>query len=101
MANIDTAPTEKESPFESMMSRLQVAAQALGLDEEVYNVLKSSSKQVVVSLPVTMDDGSIKVFDGYRVIHSTIMGPSKGGIRYDMEVDLDEVRALAAWMTWK
>lgn len=101
MANIETAPAEKESPFESMMSRLQVAAQALGLDEEVYNVLKSSSKQVVVSLPVTMDDGSIKVFDGYRVIHSTIMGPSKGGIRYDMEVDLDEVRALAAWMTWK
>src|SRR5690606_9205980 len=101
MANIDTAPTEKENPFESMMSRLELAARALGLDEEVYNVLKSSSKQVVVSLLFTMDDCSIKVFDGYRIIHCTILGPSKGGIRYDMEVDLAEVRALAAWMTWK
>jgi glutamate dehydrogenase/leucine dehydrogenase len=56
---------------------------------------------VIVSLPVTMDDGSIKVFEGYRVIHSTILGPSKGGIRFDPHVNLDEVKALAAWMTWK
>ena len=84
-----------------MMSRFQIAAEHLGLDQEVYDVLKTPAKQVIVSLPVTMDDGSIKVFEGYRVIHSTILGPSKGGVRYDMEVNIDEVKALAAWMTWK
>ncbi|HRI80321.1 MAG TPA: Glu/Leu/Phe/Val dehydrogenase, partial [Cyclobacteriaceae bacterium] len=66
-----------------------------------YNVLKVPAKQVIVSLPVTMDDGSIRVFEGYRVVHSTILGPSKGGIRFDPGVHLDEVKALAAWMTWK
>ena len=102
MAYIEPAPiTDKENPFESMMSRFHIASQALGLEDEVYNVLKSPSKQVIVSLPVTMDDGSIQVFEGYRVIHSNILGPSKGGIRYDMAVNIDEVKALAAWMTWK
>lgn len=102
MAYIEPAPIkDKENPFESMMSRFQIAAEHLGLDEEVYNVLKSPVKQVIVSLPITMDDGSIKVFEGYRVIHSNILGPSKGGIRYDMDVNIDEVKALAAWMTWK
>ena len=84
-----------------MMSRFQIAAEHLGLDQEIYDVLKTPAKQVIVSLPVTMDDGSIRVFEGYRVIHSTILGPSKGGIRYDMDVNIDEVKALAAWMTWK
>lgn len=83
------------------MSRFQIAAEHLGLDQEVYDVLKTPAKQVIVSLPVTMDSGSIKVFEGYRVIHSTILGPSKGGVRYDMDVNIDEVKALAAWMTWK
>lgn len=102
MAYIEPAPIkDKENPFESMMSRFQIAAKHLGLDDEIYNVLKSPTKQVIVSLPVTMDNGSIKVFEGYRVIHSNILGPSKGGIRYDMDVNLDEVKALAAWMTWK
>jgi len=102
MAYIEPAPiVDKENPFEAMMSRFQTASQILGLEEEVYNVLKSPAKQVIVSLPVTMDDGSIKVFEGYRVIHSTILGPSKGGIRFDPHVNLDEVKALAAWMTWK
>lgn len=84
-----------------MMTRFHTAAQHLGLDDEVYDVLKAPAKQVIVNLPVTMDDGTIQVFEGYRVIHSTILGPSKGGIRYDMGVHLDEVKALAAWMTWK
>jgi len=102
MAYIEPAPIkDKDNPFESMMSRFHIAAQHLGLDDEVYNVLKSPTKQVIVSLPITMDNGSIKVFEGYRVIHSNILGPSKGGIRFDMEVNLDEVKALAAWMTWK
>jgi len=102
MGYIEPAPIkDKENPFESMMSRFHIAAQHLGLNDEVYNVLKSPEKQVIVNLPVTMDDGSIKVFEGYRVIHSNILGPSKGGIRYDMDVHLDEVKALAAWMPWK
>ena len=102
MGYIEPAPIkDKANPFESMMSRFNIAAEVLGLDEQVYNVLKSPSKQVSVSLPITMDDGSIKVFEGHRVIHSNILGPSKGGIRYAMDVHLDEVKALAAWMTWK
>ena len=67
---------DKENPFESMMSRFHIAAQALGLDDEIYNVLKSPYKQAIVSLPITMDNGSIRVFEGYRVIHSNILGPS-------------------------
>ncbi|MGE0770844.1 MAG: Glu/Leu/Phe/Val dehydrogenase [Cyclobacteriaceae bacterium] len=102
MAYIEPAPlVDKENPFEAMMSRFHTASQILGLEEEVYNVLKSPAKQVIVSLPITMDDGSIRVFEGYRVIHSNILGPSKGGIRFDPHVNLDEVKALAAWMTWK
>ncbi|MBO9700033.1 MAG: Glu/Leu/Phe/Val dehydrogenase [Sporocytophaga sp.] len=102
MSYIEPAPIkDKDNPLESMMSRFDLAAQKLGLDNETYNVLKNPDKQVIVSLPITMDDGRIKVFSGYRVIHNTILGPSKGGIRYDMGVTLDEVKALAAWMTWK
>jgi glutamate dehydrogenase/leucine dehydrogenase len=102
MGYIEPAPLlDKENPFEAMMSRFRTASQILGLDEQIYNVLKSPARQVIVSLPVTMDDESIKVFEGYRVIHSTILGPSKGGIRFDPAVNLDEVKALAAWMTWK
>ena len=102
MSYIEPAPIkDKDNPLESMMSRFDVAAQILGLDNETYNVLKNPARQVIVSLPITMDDGAIKVFEGFRVIHSTILGPSKGGIRYDMGVNLDEVKALAAWMTLK
>lgn len=99
---IEPAPIkDHKNPFESMMSRFHVAAEILGLDEATYNVLKSPAKQVIVSLAITMDNGKKEVFDGFRVIHSNILGPSKGGIRYDMNVNLDEVKALAAWMTWK
>ena len=102
MAYIEPAPIKDlENPFESMMSRFHTASQILGLDDEIYNVLKNPAKQVCVSLPITMDDGSIQVFEGYRVIHSNILGPSKGGVRFDLGVNLDEVKALAAWMTWK
>ncbi len=102
MGYVEPAPIkDKENPFESMMSRFQIAAQHLGLNSEVYDVLKSPDKQVIINMPVTMDDGSIKVFEGYRVIHNNVLGPSKGGVRYDKNVNLDEVKALAAWMTWK
>ena len=102
MAYIEPAPLkDHENPFEAMMSRFHKAAQLLGLEDEIYNVLKNPARQVIVSLPVTMDDGAIRVFEGYRVIHSNILGPSKGGIRFDVGVNLEEVKALAAWMTWK
>lgn len=102
MGYIEPAPIKDENnPFEAMMSRFHIASQILGIDDEVYNVLKSPARQVIVSLPITMDDGSIRVFEGFRVIHSNILGPSKGGIRFDEKVNIDEVKALAAWMTWK
>ena len=87
------------NPLESMMSRFNQAATILGLDDQISNVLKSPDKVVIVNIPVTMDDGSLQVFEGYRVVHSVHLGPSKGGIRYSMDVNLDEVKALAAWMT--
>lgn len=89
------------NPFQEMIQRFDVAAKHLGLESDVYEILKNPSKLIEVSLPIKMDDGSIKVFDGYRVIHSTALGPSKGGIRYSTAVEADEVKALAAWMTWK
>ncbi|MCH7411444.1 Glu/Leu/Phe/Val dehydrogenase [Belliella sp. DSM 111904] len=102
MAYIEPAPIkDAENPLESMMERFNLAAEKLGLSDEVYNVLKNPAKQVIVSLPITMDNGKIKVFEGIRVIHSNILGPAKGGIRFAPDVHLDEVRALAAWMTWK
>ncbi|MEO1652100.1 MAG: Glu/Leu/Phe/Val dehydrogenase [Bacteroidota bacterium] len=102
MAYIEPAPIkDRENPLESMMSRFDVAANILGISDEMYNILKTPMKQVVVGLPITMDDGKIAVFQGYRVVHSNILGPSKGGIRYDPDVNLNEVQALAAWMTWK
>ncbi|WP_234736123.1 Glu/Leu/Phe/Val family dehydrogenase [Tellurirhabdus bombi] len=102
MAYIEPAPIkDKENPLESMMSRFDAAAQLVGITEEMYYILKVPARQVIVGLPITMDNGTIKVFEGYRVIHSNILGPAKGGIRFDPAVNLDEVRALAAWMTWK
>jgi glutamate dehydrogenase/leucine dehydrogenase len=96
-----TATHSNDNPFESMMSRFDEAARIIGLDEGSYNVLKSPQKSVIVSIPVTMDNGSVQVFEGFRVVHNANLGPSKGGIRYSMDVNLDEVKALAAWMTWK
>ncbi|MBS1493294.1 MAG: Glu/Leu/Phe/Val dehydrogenase [Bacteroidetes bacterium] len=89
------------NPFESMMVRFDKAAELCKLDEGLYNYLKYPVKQVIVSIPVAMDSGKLEVFEGYRVIHDNILGPSKGGIRYAPDVDLDEVKALASWMTWK
>lgn len=102
MSYIEPAPIkDTENPLESMMQRFDKAVELLGISEEMYYILKVPRKQVIVGLPVTMDNGTIKVFEGYRVVHSNILGPSKGGIRFDPAVNLDEVRALAAWMTWK
>jgi glutamate dehydrogenase (NAD(P)+) len=90
-----------DKPFESMMRRFDIAADILELEPGIYEYLKTPQKQIIVSIPIAMDDGSIQVFKGYRVIHSTVRGPSKGGIRVSPMVNLNEVKALAAWMTWK
>lgn len=92
---------DKESPFESMMERFRFAAEILKLDEGMFQYLASPVKQVIVSVPVVMDSGKIEVFEGYRVIHDNVLGPSKGGVRYSPDVNINEVKALAAWMTWK
>jgi glutamate dehydrogenase/leucine dehydrogenase len=92
---------DKESPFESMMERFRFAADLLQLEDGMFQYLSSPTKQVITSIPVEMDNGEIRVFEGYRVIHNNVLGPSKGGIRYSPDVTLEEVNALAAWMTWK
>jgi glutamate dehydrogenase (NAD(P)+) len=91
----------EENPFEAMHARFDLAAQKLGLDPGLYRILRIPDRELTVAIPVYMDDGTLQVFTGYRVQHSTARGPAKGGIRFAPNVTLDEVRALAAWMTWK
>jgi glutamate dehydrogenase (NAD(P)+) len=91
----------EENPFEAMMSRFDRAAELLDLEPGIYKVLRSAEKEITVSIPVMMDNGEVEVFTGIRVLHNTSRGPAKGGIRFDLNVSLDEVKALAAWMTWK
>ncbi len=98
----EPTPTfDKDNPFQSMMEQFDTAAELLELDMGLYDYLRSPSRIHITSVPVVMDDGSLKVFEGYRVIHNEVLGPSKGGIRFAPDVHLDEVKALAAWMTWK
>ncbi|HMV48575.1 MAG TPA: Glu/Leu/Phe/Val dehydrogenase [Blastocatellia bacterium] len=97
----DVRVIREENPFESMMSRFDHAAQLLQLDPDLYKVLRVPNREITTYIPVFMDDGHIEVFTGYRVQHNFARGPAKGGIRYAPDVTLDEVRALAAWMTWK
>jgi len=80
---------------------LRVASQKLGLEQGIYRYLKYPSKEITLYIPVGLDNGNLEVFTGYRVLHSTVRGPGKGGIRFAPDVSLDEVRALATWMTWK
>jgi glutamate dehydrogenase (NAD(P)+) len=91
----------RENPFELAQEQLQRVARAFGIDQNLINVLRQCKKAVSVSIPVSMDDGTIQTFEGYRVQHNIARGPSKGGIRYHPDVTLDEVKALAMWMTWK
>ena len=83
------------------MARFDHAAELLDLDPGLYKVLRQPEKQVIVAIPVMRENGEVEVFTGYRVLHNTSRGPGKGGIRFDLNVTLDEVKALAAWMTWK
>ncbi len=91
----------EENPFEAMMERFDHAAQLLKLDPGLYKVLRNAEKQIIVSVPVIRDSGELEVYTGYRVLYNTARGPAKGGIRFDLNVTLEEVKALAAWMTWK
>ena len=91
----------EENPFEAMMARFDRAAELLDLEPGIYKVLRNPEKQIIISIPVMMDNGEVEVFTGIRVLYNTSRGPAKGGIRFDLNVSLDEVKALAAWMTWK
>lgn len=91
----------QQNPFESMLDRFNTAADILNLNPSIRQKLQRPEKQVLINFTVKLDNGSEQNFEGYRIIHSTVLGPSKGGIRYDTAVNLDEVKALAAWMTWK
>ena len=91
----------EENPFEAMMERFDHAAKLLNLDPGLYKVLRHPEKQIIVAVPVMRDNGELDVYTGYRVLYNTSRGPAKGGIRFDLNVTLDEVKALAAWMTWK
>ena len=92
---------KKINPFDTVRKQLDIVAEKLKLDPSIVERLKSPRRIIIVSVPVKMDDGKIKVFTGYRVQYDMVRGPYKGGIRYHPNVDLDEVKALAAWMTWK
>ncbi|MEM4277417.1 MAG: Glu/Leu/Phe/Val dehydrogenase dimerization domain-containing protein, partial [Thermoplasmata archaeon] len=91
----------KVNPYEEMKKMVDKAGKTLNLDPGLIEVLKNPKRELTVNFPVKMDDGSVKVFTGYRVQHNEARGPFKGGIRYHPQVDIDEVRALASWMTWK
>ncbi|HVA57531.1 MAG: Glu/Leu/Phe/Val dehydrogenase [Gemmatimonadaceae bacterium] len=92
---------DEDNPFEAMMSRFDRAAELLDLEPGLYKVLRHPEKQIIISIPVMLDSGEVEVYTGYRVLYNTSRGPAKGGIRFDEHVTLEEVKALAAWMTWK
>jgi glutamate dehydrogenase (NAD(P)+) len=93
---------EKEiSVYESAEARFELAAKTLQLEQGVYSYMKYPEREITIYIPVAHDDGRVEIFTGYRVLHSSVRGPGKGGVRFSPNVSLDEVRALAAWMTWK
>jgi glutamate dehydrogenase (NAD(P)+) len=100
-ANPKPSAPENLNPYEFALRQFDRAADHLGLDTGTREVLRTPKRQLTVSIPVKMDDGKIRVFQGHRVQHSIARGPSKGGIRYHPNVTLDEIKALAMWMTWK
>ncbi len=99
---MNTISLEQEiNPWEAQAARFDLAARKLNLDDGLWRLLRYPTREIIVHIPVQMDDGKLEVFTGYRVQHSIARGPAKGGIRYAPDVNLDEVRALASWMTWK
>jgi glutamate dehydrogenase (NAD(P)+) len=100
-APAETVTHLRENPFDIARQQLRAVGEVFGLEDDLINVLSACKKSLSVSIPTRMDDGSVRVFEGHRVTHNIARGPSKGGIRYHPDVTLDEVRALAMWMTWK
>jgi glutamate dehydrogenase (NAD(P)+) len=96
-----TPMPEEMNVYQNAEARFEVAANKLGLEQGLYRYLKYPSKEITLYIPIGMDNGTLQVFTGYRVLHSTVRGPGKGGIRFAPDVSIDEVRALATWMTWK
>jgi glutamate dehydrogenase (NAD(P)+) len=101
IAEVTTSLEQELNPWLAAETRFEEAAEKLGLDDGMRKILRTPARELTVSIPVQLDDGRLEVFAGYRVQHSIARGPAKGGIRYAPDVTLDEVRALAAWMTWK
>jgi len=101
IATPEQALADEFNPFLAMARRFDIAADHLELDHGIRDVLRTPGRELSVAVPVLMDDKTVKVFTGYRVQHNYVLGPCKGGIRFAPDVHLDEVRALAAWMTWK
>jgi glutamate dehydrogenase (NAD(P)+) len=101
IAEVGTSLERELNPWLAAETRFEEAAERLGLDDGMRKILRTPARELTVSIPVQLDDGRLEVFTGYRVQHSIARGPAKGGIRYAPDVTLDEVRALAAWMTWK
>jgi glutamate dehydrogenase (NAD(P)+) len=101
MATTHHAIDKESNPWEQQAARFNLAAEKLKLDEGLWRVLRQPNREITVHIPVAMDSGQLEVFTGYRVQHSIARGPAKGGVRYAPDVTLDEVRALASWMTWK
>ncbi|MHA1105988.1 MAG: Glu/Leu/Phe/Val family dehydrogenase [Promethearchaeota archaeon] len=89
------------NPYEMAKKQIDIVADVMDLDPNIRQFLKRVERSLIVSIPIMMDDGTVKIYEGYRVHHSTIRGPGKGGLRYSLGVNLDEVKALATWMTWK
>src|SRR5277367_6754304 len=98
---MSAAAQDELNVYQSAEARFETAAQKLGLEDGIYRYLKYPSKEITVYIPISLDSGRMEVFTGYRVLHSSVRGPGKGGIRFAPDVSLNEVRALAAWMTWK
>jgi glutamate dehydrogenase (NAD(P)+) len=96
-----TAYQEEVNPWEAQVARSDVAAQKLKLHEGFWKILREPSREIIVHIPVQLDNGKLETFTGFRVQHSIDRGPAKGGVRYTPNVNLDETRALASWMTWK
>src|SRR5512137_1682372 len=92
---------QSRTVYDNVTTQFDRAADLMRLDPSIRRILATTTNEIVVHFPVKMDDGGIEMFTGYRVQHNNVLGPYKGGLRYHPAVDLDEVRALASWMTWK
>ena len=101
MLESKTPSAEEMNPYQTALRQLHLVADILHLDEGIHGILQKPKRELTVNFPVNMESGGTKMFTGYRVQHNTSRGPAKGGVRFHPDTDIDEVRALAMWMTWK